>query len=69
MGREENIIVFKDTENIYKKNARIKESVEKSIKLQKLILESDELKVPGMKIYDNQAKIVISKNSERYSST
>ena len=29
MGREENIIVFKDTENIYKKNARIKESVEK----------------------------------------
>ena len=61
MGREGNIIVFKDTENIYKKNARIKESVEKSIKLQKLILESDELKVPGMKIYDNQAKIVISK--------
>lgn len=61
MGREENVIVFKDTEKLCKKNDRIKGSIENSIKEQKLILESDELIAPKLNIYEDAASFVISK--------
>lgn len=61
MGREENVTVFKDTERLCKKNVRIRNSIEKSISKQKLILEADNLEVPNLSKYDNVATLVISK--------
>ena len=43
MGRDENVIVFKDTENLCKTNPRISEAVKRSTSAQKLILEGDAL--------------------------
>ena len=61
MGRDENIAIFKDTEKLCRTNKRIKESLENSIKLQKLILEGDKIKTPERTIYDTEARVLVSK--------
>ena len=43
MGRDENVIVFKGTENLCKTNPRISEAVKRSTSAQKLMLEGDAL--------------------------
>ena len=61
MGREENVSVFKDTENLCKNNKQIVESVRKSIVGQKLILETEYMERPKLDLYAEPAKVVVSK--------
>lgn len=41
MGRDTNIEIFKDTENLVKKNPILKEAVTASTRMQKVILETE----------------------------
>ena len=43
MGREENVLVFQDTEKLCKTNSTLKDALNKSIQSQKLILETQTL--------------------------
>ena len=61
MGRNENIAIFKDTEKLCRTNKRIKESLENSIMLQKLILEGDKIKTPELTLYDTEARVLVSR--------
>ena len=61
MGRNKNIAIFKDTEKLCRTNKRIKESLENSIKLQKLILEGDKIKTPELTLYDTEARVLVSR--------
>ena len=61
MSREENIIVFKETEQACKTNAKLMESVKYSTKNQKLILETDDFPAQKRDIYEKPASIVVSK--------
>lgn len=51
MGREENVIVFMDTEKQVKSNSKLKDAVDNSSANQKLILETDEISVPDKDRY------------------
>ena len=61
MGRDENVVVFKDTEKLVRTNARLKASVQASSDGQKLILEKDKVETGLLDKYTDQAKIVVSK--------
>lgn len=61
MGRVENVIVFKDTENLCKTNNRIKESIQRATASQKLILEKNTLPEQMIDLYETTAKVVVSK--------
>lgn len=61
MGRDENVAIFQDTEKLCKTNERLKASVQNATDKQKLILESDEVKVGKLDIYAQPAKVVVSK--------
>jgi len=61
MSRDENIEVFEDTKRMCKQNIKIKESLSKSIKGQKIVLETDEIKGMELKRFDDAAKIKVSK--------
>ena len=61
MGRDENIAVFKDAEKLCRENARLKESIIKSVAQQKLVVESDIIPVTSKNIYAEPAQIVVSK--------
>lgn len=61
MGRYENVEVFQDTESLCKTNNRLAESVKKSTENQKLILETDALPEQDLHLYEESAKLVISK--------
>lgn len=61
MGREENIVVFEDTERLCKNNPKIKESILRSTKAQKLILEAEKLPEADKNRYPELASIVVSK--------
>lgn len=60
MGREENVAVFDDTEQLCKNNPRLKESIMQSINGQKLILEEDTI-AKAENVYTEPAQIVVSK--------
>jgi len=60
MARDDNIITFMDTEERCKKNARLKESLAKSISTQKLILEGDSIGDVNRSVYESEAEIVVS---------
>ncbi len=60
MGREENIIIFNNTEKLCKTNEKLKESIDNSIKKQKLILEADKIPAPDLKKYQARAKLIVS---------
>lgn len=61
MGREENVIVFRDTEHLCKTNARLIQTVKESTRLQKLIWEKDALPEVNKNIYAEAAKVTVSK--------
>ena len=61
MERDENIAIFKDTEELCKTNSKLVESIKKSTLTQKLILERDKLPEQNKKLYENCAKVVVSK--------
>ncbi len=61
MGRDENVTVFKDTEKLCKTNPKLSESVKKATAAQKLILESDPLAEQKKDLYEDTAKVVVSK--------
>ena len=62
MGRDENVIVFKDTENLCKTNPRISEAVKRSTSAQKLILEGDKLEDQKKGLYEDVANVIVTKN-------
>ena len=61
MGRDENVIVFKDTENLCKTNPRISEAVKRSISAQKLILEGDKLEDQKKGLYEDVVNVIVTK--------
>ncbi len=61
MGRDENISVFEDTEKLCKTNPRLMESVKKATESQKLILEKDALAEQKKDLYQEPARVVVSK--------
>ena len=61
MGRNENVEVFQDTESLCKTNNKLAESVKKSTENQKLILETDALPEQSLHLYEESAKLVVSK--------
>ncbi len=61
MGREENIKVFQDTEQLCRNNEKIKESVDKATEKQKLILETDFIAAQRKDYFEEPAQIVVSK--------
>ena len=61
MGRDENVTVFKDTERLCKTNPKLSESVKKATASQKLILEGDTLADQKKDIYEDPAKVLVSK--------
>ena len=61
MGRDENVTVFTDTERLCKTNPKLSESVKKATASQKLILEGDTLADQKKDIYEDPAKVVVSK--------
>ena len=61
MAREDNVAVFEDTEKLCKSNPKLKESVQKSIAQQRLILEEDNMPKADKNIYANPAQIIVSK--------
>lgn len=61
MGRLDNVKVFEDTMRMCKLNERIKEAVKNSIAKQKLILEKDKLGEINRDIYNEEARVVVSK--------
>ena len=70
MGREENVIVFMDTEKQVKSNSKLKDAVDNSSANQKLILETDEISVPDKDTFlmissPRTARIINTKNFNR----
>lgn len=61
MGRNENIEIFRDTEMLCKSNTRLAESIKKSTKGQKIILEADSLPAQNLNLYEKEARVVVSK--------
>ena len=61
MARDENIAVFKDTERLCKSNPKLSESVKKATAAQKLILEGDDLSEQKKDIYEDVAKVIVSR--------
>ena len=61
MRRDENMAVFKDTDRLCRKNPKLAESVKKATAAQKLILESDTLAEPKKDLYEDAARVVVSK--------
>lgn len=61
MGRDENVAIFQDTERLCKTNQRLADSVKKATSMQKLILETDSVPKPKLELYEEKAKIVVSK--------
>ena len=61
MGREENVLIFQDTERLSKTNGKLNADLKASESGQKLILETDALEKPNLNIYDESAKVIVSK--------
>lgn len=59
-NREENILIFEDTERMCNSNSMLMESIKRSRQKQQLILEKDVIAKDNNK-YDKPAKVVISK--------
>ncbi len=60
MRREDNISIFKDTENLVKSNKKILNAVQFSTDNQQLILEESEFRALELKRYMETAKVVVS---------
>ena len=60
MSSFENVEIFEDTKNLCEKNGRMKESLAKSVKNQKLILEGEHLPVVDKSRFTDNAKVIVS---------
>ena len=60
MGREENVIIFQDTERLSKTNVKLNSDLKASASGQKLILETDAFGKTNLNIYDEPAKVIVS---------
>ena len=61
MGRDENIIIFQDTEKLCRENELLKDAINRALGLQQFIAENDALSVLDKVRYEEQAKVVVSK--------
>ncbi len=61
MSREDNILIFQNTDGMCKENTKLKTAIRKSIAEQKLILEKDTLPEIDKKKYEKPAQVIISK--------
>ena len=61
MGRDENIIMFQDTEKLCRENELLKDAINRALGLQQFIAENDALPVLAKVRYEEQAKVVVSK--------
>ena len=61
MGRDENVIIFRDTEKMCNENKRLKDSVMRSKRSQKLILDGEKLSDINRSRYEEMANIIVSK--------
>jgi len=61
MGREENVLIFNDTEKLCKTNERLKESLNNSRAKQYFLAEEAALQVPDKQIYKKPCWITVSK--------
>lgn len=61
MGRDENVVIFQDTERLCKTNKRLIDSVRNATKGQKLIPEGMALPDVKRDLYDAPANVVVSK--------
>ena len=60
MSSFENVEIFEDTKNLCEMNGRIKESLTKSVKNQKFILEGEHLPVVDKSRFTDNAKVIVS---------
>lgn len=60
MAREENRLVFEDTERLCRQNERLVESIKNSINKQQLILEKDTYIVDTASGFTEKAKVIVS---------
>ena len=60
MRREDNISIFKDTENLVRSNKKILNAVQFSTDNQQLVLEDADFRALELKRYTENAKVVIS---------
>ena len=61
MSKEDNILIFQNTEQMCKENIKLKENISKSVAEQKLILENDTLPEIDKKKYEKPAQVIVSK--------
>lgn len=61
MGREENRMIFEDTERLCKENPRLQEALKNAVAGQKMIPEAESLSIGSLKRYEEPAKVVVSK--------
>lgn len=61
MGREENVIIFENTQKLCKENQKLSDAIKASNVEQKLILEKDLIPEVDKNRYEEQAAVVISK--------
>ena len=60
MSSVENVEIFEDTKRLCETNGRIKDTLARSVKNQKLILEGEELSPVDKTRFSDEAKIVVS---------
>ena len=61
MGRNENVLIFEDTERMCREDKRLAESIINSVKGQKLILENDGTNIDDSSNNEEKATVVVSK--------
>ena len=61
MGKNENVLIFEDTDRLCHQNKKLSDSIAMSVKDQQLILTDVEVSKDGLNHYDTPAKVVVSK--------
>ena len=61
MGREENVIIFNDTEKACKTNERLKQAVKKSRENQYFLAEDAKFEVPEKSVYEMEGWVRVTK--------
>lgn len=61
MGRNENLLIFQDTEKLCRENNRLQKSISQSIRQQKLIPENMELPLFDKNIHAEPAQVIVSR--------
>lgn len=61
MGRNENVLIFIDTNKLCHENIKLSDSIAMSVKNQQLVLSGANVSKEELKHYDNPAKVIVSK--------